>query len=119
MSKKQKEKQKVQTSGYKSMWMIVMFDLPVGMAEERRSASQFRNLLLKQGFSMLQFSVYGRYFPTEESSEVYKKRIRQSIPPHGEVRVLYITDKQFEKMEIFLSKKRKKVEEPPSQLLLF
>ncbi len=119
MSKK-KEKNKVfELSGYKSMWMIAMFDLPVDTAEDRRHATQFRNMLLREGFSMLQFSVYGRFFPSEESSEPYKKRIRQGIPPRGEVRLLYITDKQFEKMEIYMSKNKKKVEQPSQQLLLF
>ncbi|MGC9055039.1 MAG: CRISPR-associated endonuclease Cas2 [Candidatus Hydrogenedens sp.] len=101
------------------MWMIAMFDLPVETNEDRKHATQFRNLLLREGYSMLQFSVYGRYFPSEEASEPYKKRIRQSIPPRGEVRLLYITDKQFEKMEIFVSKKKRKAEEPTPQLLLF
>ncbi len=101
------------------MWMIAMFDLPVETSEDRKHASQFRNMLLREGFSMLQFSVYGRYFPSEESSEPYKKRIKQGIPPKGEVRLLYITDKQFEKMEIFMSKKKRKTEEPTPQLLLF
>lgn len=119
MSKKKENNHELQISGYKGMWMIAMFDLPVETNEDRRHATQFRNLLLREGYSMLQFSVYGRYFPSEEASEPYKKRIRQGIPPRGEVRLLYITDKQFEKMEIFMAKKRKKAEEPTPQLLLF
>lgn len=119
MSVKKKNKNRTEISGYKGMWMIAMFDLPVETTEDRRHASQFRSMLLREGFSMLQFSVYGRYFPSEEVSEPYKKRIRQAVPSRGEVRLLYITDKQFEKMEIYLAKKRKKTEEPSPQLMLF
>ncbi len=119
MTNKKEKNNDLQLSGYKGMWMITMFDLPVETAEDRRHATQFRNMLLREGYSMLQFSIYGRYFPSEEASEPYKKRIRQGIPSRGEVRLLYITDKQFEKMEIFMSKKKRKAEEPTPQLLLF
>ncbi len=119
MSKGKDKNRTLQISGYKGMWMIAMFDLPVETTEDRRHATQFRNMLLREGYTMLQFSVYGRYFPSEEASEPYKKRVRQAIPPRGEVRLLYITDKQFEKMEIFMAKKRKKAEEPLTQLMLF
>ena len=44
-------------SGVKLMWMIVMFDLPVGTDKERKRATKFINFLLDEGFSMSQFSV--------------------------------------------------------------
>ena len=40
------------------MWMYVMFDLPVVEPDERKSATDFRNFLLDEGFIMAQFSVY-------------------------------------------------------------
>ena len=48
-------------SGVKLMWMIVMFDLPVGTDKERKRATKFRNFLLDEGFSMSQFSVYLKF----------------------------------------------------------
>ena len=48
-------------SGYRLMWMIVMFDLPVVLKEERKAATAFRNSLLDMGFEMSQFSVYARF----------------------------------------------------------
>ena len=48
-------------SGVKLMWMIVMFDLPVGTDKERKKATKFRNFLLDEGFSMSQFSVYLKF----------------------------------------------------------
>ena len=44
----------------KFMRMIVFFDLPVQTKTERRHATAFRNFLLKDGYHMLQFSVYAR-----------------------------------------------------------
>ncbi|MDR2152365.1 MAG: CRISPR-associated endonuclease Cas2, partial [Helicobacteraceae bacterium] len=40
------------------MRLLVLFDLPVKAKSDQRRATQFRNHLLKDGFSMLQFSVY-------------------------------------------------------------
>ena len=45
-------------SSYKIMWLVVVFDLPVGTKTERRRASGFRNMLIDEGFMMKQFSVY-------------------------------------------------------------
>src|SRR5690606_17027170 len=45
-------------SGYRLMWMMAMFDLPVLTKPERKRAADFRKFLLDQGFEMVQFSVY-------------------------------------------------------------
>ncbi len=43
------------------MWLLAMFDLPVTTRKARKRYAEFRKLLLQEGFSMLQFSVYARY----------------------------------------------------------
>jgi CRISPR-associated protein Cas2 len=68
---------------------------------------------------MLQFSVYARYFGSEERADIYSKRIKQLLPGEGEVRLLMVTDRQYGKMEVFVGKKPVEVEKPPEQLLLF
>lgn len=105
-------------SEYKGVWLFVLFDLPVVETEEKRRYVRFRNHLLRDGFTMLQFSVYARYCASEEASEVHRKRARTAIPPEGSVRLLAVTDKQFAKMENFLGKKHRPPEEPPDQLML-
>ena len=89
-------------SGYIAMWLLVMFDLPVVEKEDRKKAAKFRNVLLDDGFSMLQFSVYGRYCPSEAASKVHRDLIVSSLPTSGQVRILSITEKQFAKMENFI-----------------
>lgn len=44
----------------KFMRMLVFFDIPVKLKEERRIATAFRNFLLKDGYHMVQYSVYAR-----------------------------------------------------------
>ena len=96
-----------------------MFDLPVDTKAARKEYTRFRKALLRQGFMMLQFSVYARYFGSEEASEAHRKRMRAMLPTKGQVRLMSVTDRQFGKMEIFYGKKREETEKPPEQLLLF
>lgn len=106
-------------SEYKGVWLFAMFDLPTESKEDRLRYTRFRTLLLKHGYEMLQFSVYARYYASEETAQVHRKRIKEGLPPAGQVRLLMVTDKQFGKMETFLGKKRQATEEPPEQILLF
>lgn len=101
------------------MWLFAMFDLPVDDKIARREYTQFRKCLLKEGFTMLQYSVYARYFASEDESVARRNRIRGWLPPDGQVRLLLVTDHQFGKMEVYLGKMRKPTEEPPKQLVLF
>ena len=101
------------------MWLFTMFDLPVDTSEARRKYNRFRTFLLKQGFSMLQYSVYARFCANDERAEVFRSRIRKIIPSGGQVRLLSVTEKQFGKMENYEGKKQVSVEKPPEQLLLF
>ena len=100
-------------------WLFVMFDLPVDDRQKRREYAQFRKALLKEGFCMMQYSVYARYCASEEASNAYRRRMRLILPPHGQVRVLNVTDRQFGKMEVYFGKKRQPAEDPPAQLMLF
>ena len=106
-------------SGYRAVWLFAMFDLPTDTAKARKAYMYFRKNLLKDGFSMIQYSVYVRHCASEENADVHYRRVRNFLPPEGEVRVLQVTDKQFGRMEIFWGKKRKPTPEPPKQLELF
>jgi len=76
------------------MWIMVIFDLPVGTKGQRKAATRFRTFLLDQGFSMSQFSVYMRFCGGKDQADAYTKRIRRALPTAGLVQVLYFTDKQ-------------------------
>ena len=101
------------------MWLFALFDLPVNTRKARKRYAQFRTLLVREGFSMLQFSVYARYCDGEEAAETHRKRIRKALPPEGHVRLLSVTDRQFGRMENFVGKNPTFPESKPSQLVLF
>jgi CRISPR-associated protein Cas2 len=87
------------------MWILVLFDLPVETKLERKIASDFRKKLLKDGFTMFQFSIYLRHCPSRENAWVHTKRVKRMLPYKGHVGILMITDKQFSLMEIYFGKK--------------
>lgn len=106
-------------SGYRFMWVIAMFDLPTDSPKSRRDYSRFRKRIMRDGFAMMQFSVYVRHCASRENADVHMARVEASVPPEGEVRVLTITDKQYARMKVFWGKRRKPPEPPPAQLELF
>lgn len=106
-------------SRYKAMWLFAMFDLPVKTREERRRYVRFRKNLLREGFMQLQYSVYARYFESEEASTACRRRIAVRVPEDGRVRILHVTERQFGKMAVLFGKQLREPESPPEQLLLF
>ncbi len=103
-------------SEWRSVWLLVIFDLPTTTTSDRRDYARFRKQLLNEGFQMLQFSVYGRHCATRERLEAKERRVRSDLPPAGQVRLLTVTDAQFARMRVFESKHQREPERPPLQL---
>ncbi|MFN9294873.1 MAG: CRISPR-associated endonuclease Cas2 [Planctomyces sp.] len=101
------------------MWLMAMFDLPVDDVPARRRYARFRRLLLNNGFSRLQYSVYARCCESEATAVTQRSQISQKLPPDGHVRLLMITDRQFGKMEVYQGKTRVANEQKPRQLEFF
>ena len=106
-------------SDIKSMWLLVMFDLPTVTKEEKREYARFRKYLLKEGFIQLQFSVYSKFCSSRENTVKYYRYIEAAVPPNGHVRLLMVTDKQFGEMVSLYGKTVQEIEKKPEQLLLF
>ena len=104
---------------YRIMWVLVLFDLPTETKKERKAAADFRKQILKDGFTMFQFSIYLRHCPSRENADVHIKRVKSILPQHGQVGILCITDKQFGEMELFIGKMEEKKPEIGQQLELF
>lgn len=101
------------------MWLFVFFDLPVEKKKQRKAATDFRKRLLKNGFVMMQYSIYTRHCASLESAEVHIKRVKMIIPEEGQVSILKITDKQYGQIINYWGKKAKPVGPTPKQLELF
>lgn len=102
----------------KVMRLLVFFDLPTGSKAERRSYSDFRKFLIEDGYHMEQFSVYSRLLLTRESVESHIARLRANLPLSGEITVLELTEKQYEKRRVLLGTKGKEEKDKGAQLTL-
>jgi len=101
------------------MWLFVFFDLPVTTKKERKFAARFRKDLIKDGFTMMQYSVYTRHCASKESAEVHIRRVRSMIGEKGQVSILMITDKQYAQIINFWGSKEDPLAPQPNQLELF
>jgi len=104
---------------YRTMWILVFFDLPTETKMERKAASKFRKSLLNDGFNMFQFSIYLRFCASRENAEVHIKRVKSLLPKKGKVGILHVTDRQFGMMELFHGIKEVEKETPSQQLEMF
>ncbi len=106
-------------SEYRAVWLCVLFDLPVLTKKQRRVYAIFRKKLLKDGFTMLQFSVYVRHCASQENAAVHVGRVEDIVPPEGMVSILQVTDKQYSSMITYWGQQRADPGTAPSQLELF
>ena len=83
-------------SGYKLMWMMVMFDLPTGTPP-----------------------VYFRFCGERECCAKYVRAIKNAAPPEGDISILFFTDKQFGQIINIIKRKFVRPPDVPEQLMLF
>ena len=99
-------------TGYRLMWMMVMFDLPVVQKRERHAATKFRNFLLDEGFRMCQYSVYMRMCAGKEKVAAISRRVGMAVPESGAVEIICFTDKQYESIVSFQGRTQHRRQNP-------
>ena len=90
---------------YRYMRMILMFDMPVETAEERKVYRKFRKFLMNEGFIMHQFSVYSKLLLNNSANNAMLERLKVNNPTKGSITLLTVTEKQFSRM-IYLNGER-------------
>ena len=88
------------------MRILVFFDLPTLTVSDRREYHKFKRFLDRDGYSMLQLSVYVRLCNGEEAIQKHLNRIKRNLPPKGSVRFMKITDRQYADMKVLLGEKK-------------
>ena len=91
---------------YKFMRLMVFFDLPMLTDKDRREYNRFHKFLLKNGFIMMQKSVYTKLVINNVTSNAVKQRVRNNLPPEGTVELLEITENQFSKIEYLVGEEQ-------------
>lgn len=101
------------------MRIIVMFDLPVVKEKDRKIANKFRNFLLDDGYIMMQFSVYSRICKNNDDLQKHVNRLRINTPKNGNVRLIQVTEKQYNNMIMFAGTKEIEEDISVDNLLIF
>jgi len=86
------------------MRIIVFFDLPVTTKTQRKIAADFRKFLIQDGYYMVQFSVYARVCNGYDAIDKHIKRLKSVVPDNGSIRVLVITERQYQSMYVLTGK---------------
>ncbi len=101
------------------MRVLVMFDLPTETAEERKAYRDFRKAIMKNGFFMMQESVYCKMVLNESAKNNTVLAIRKVRPAKGLVQILSVTEKQFQKMEFLVGNAKSEVIDSDERLVIF
>ena len=100
------------------MRIVVFFDLPVITASQRKTYRTFRKYLVKNGFLMMQESVYCKLAQNSSVGETIIENIRKNRPSEGLVQVLKVTEKQYGKMEYIVGTCKKDVLNSDERLVI-
>lgn len=103
---------------YRFVRILVLFDLPVLTVENRRNYSRFRKFLIRNGFMMMQESVYCRMALNQNIANSIISNIRANKPPEGLVQILTVTEKQFSKMELITGNYTSEVIDSDERLII-
>lgn len=100
------------------MRLLVFFDLPTETCEDKRNYRKFRRILIKNGFLMLQESVYCRMLITPTAERAAMEIIRKNKPSEGVVQMLSVTEKQFSKMEYLVGQNHSEIIDSDERLII-
>ena len=100
------------------MRVLVFFDLPTETLDNKREYRKFHKALIKNGFLMMQESVYCRMLLTPSAGRAVLDIIRKNRPPEGIVQVMTITEKQFAAMEYITGEHHSEVIENDERLII-
>ena len=100
------------------MRLIIMFDLPVITSDEKAAYTRFRKNLIKDGFIMMQESVYCKLVMNPLAAELAKERVNLIKPSKGIIQALIITEKQYSSIEYLVGESQTKQIDNTERLII-
>lgn len=100
------------------MRVMVFFDLPVETADDKREYRRFRKMLMRNGFIMMQESVYSKIALNNTAADVIKEVVRKNKPKDGLVQMMLVTEKQYENIEFIIGDGKTDVVNTPDRLVI-
>ncbi len=89
-------KEKCFVSQYRQMKLLVFYDLPTTSKVAIAEHTKFRNNLIKLGYVRMQESVYLKHFFNHIEMNKGMLKLERILPSKGDIRILPITNKQYE-----------------------
>ncbi|MDD6241079.1 MAG: CRISPR-associated endonuclease Cas2 [Eubacteriales bacterium] len=99
------------------MRMMIMFDLPVDTAAERREYRKFVKFLKEEGFILFQESIYVKLSMNESNVKLTETAIQLHLPSKGLVSLLTVTEKQFQDIDYLLGEFHSDVVASPDRVI--
>lgn len=103
---------------YRYMRMIVFFDLPTETYLNRKEYRLFRKFLIREGFIMMQESVYSKLALNNSIVKAETKRLEENKPSAGDVELLVITEKQYSQIQFLVGERKTDVEDSDARLIV-
>ena len=103
---------------YRFMRVIIMFDLPTVTPADRKEYTKFHKYLIKNGFLMMQESIYCKLAQNASAAELIVNNIRNNKPMSGLVQSMIITEKQFGKIEYIVGERKNEVLDNDDRLVI-
>lgn len=100
------------------MRVLVFFDLPIVTSENKKAYRDFRKYLLKNGFLMLQESVYCKLALNGTAVKTIVDGIHKNKPEEGLIQLLTVTEKQYSKMDIVIGDIKNEVLDSDERLVI-
>lgn len=102
---------------FRFMRLLIFFDLPMESSKNRRDYSVFHKFLIKNGFIMMQKSVYSKLVVNGVTCQAVKERVSENLPPEGVVEMLEVTENQFSRIDYLVGEKQSVVLENMDRLV--
>lgn len=83
---------------YRFMRIMVLFDLPVETPLQRHNYGKFRRYLIKNGFMMMQESVYVKLALNQNTAAAIIDALKKNKPPEGLFRFCLLPKNSFQKL---------------------
>lgn len=100
------------------MRVIVFFDLPVTTNTDKKAYRDFRKMLIKSGFMMMQESVYCKIVLNGTAARTIIAHLKKNKPKDGLVQILTVTEKQFSRMETITGKMNEDIINSDERLII-
>ncbi|MEC9484817.1 MAG: CRISPR-associated endonuclease Cas2 [Candidatus Izemoplasma sp.] len=90
---------------YEFMRTLVFYDLPIKTNKDKKIYRRFRRILIKNGYTMIQYSVYSKILNNRDAAKNHIKFIKKNAPNKGNIRVMMITEKQYANIKVIVGGK--------------